>query len=73
MQNYHSTDVKLATLALATTVLREKAAPHVIWEDANGALHQANASHHIRGHVVFPQTVSLMKNANELNLNLWGM
>ncbi len=73
MQNCPSTDVKLVTLAPATTVLREKPAPHVIWEDANGALHQANASHHIHGHVVFPLTVSLMKNANELNLNSLGI
>ena len=63
--NYPSMGVKLVMHARATTVLIEKLAPLVIWEDVNGAPHQASVSRRIRGHARFPRTVSLTKNAKE--------
>ena len=73
MQNYLSTDARLAMRVRVTIVPKEKLALHVIWEVANGARRQANVSRLIRGHVRSHRTVFLMKSASEWNQNLLGM
>jgi hypothetical protein len=72
-QNFHNLVAKLVIHVLRMTVPRDQLAPHVIWEDVNGALNRKDVFLRIAGNVPYHQIVCRMMIANVQSQSLLAM